>query len=73
MRRFVVEDRTAGEVVMEGRISGAGGVIVSSATRALNAEQVQAIVTAIGRDVAAGNSRGKLTGGNLDWVEVAPQ
>ena len=73
MRSFIVEDRTAGEIVMEGKISGAGGVIVSNATRALNPAQVEAIVGAIGRDVAAGNSRGKLAGGDLDWVEVAPQ
>lgn len=72
MRDFIVEDRKAGEVVLEGKISSAGGVIVTSSTGALDEGKIKVIVSQIGKDVAAGNSRGRLSLGDLDWVEVAP-
>ena len=70
MRNFIVEDRTAGEVVLEGKISAVGGVIVSTSSGTLNEGQIKGIVSQITKDVAAGNNRGRLGTENLDWVEV---
>jgi hypothetical protein len=71
MRDFIVEDRKAGEVVLEGKISGAGGVIVSNATSALDEARIKVIVSQVAKDVAAGKNRGRLSLDELDWVEVA--
>ena len=71
MRDFIVEDRKAGEVVLEGKISGAGGVIVSNATSALDEGKIKVIVSQVAKDVAAGKSRGRLSLDELDWVEVS--
>jgi hypothetical protein len=71
MRDFIVEDRKAGEVVLEGKISGAGGVIVSNATSALDEGKIKVIVSQVAKDVAAGKSRGRLSLDQLDWVEVS--
>lgn len=71
MRDFIVEDRKAGEVVLEGKISGAGGVIVSNATSALDESRIKVIVSQVAKDVAAGKNRGRLSLDDLDWVEVA--
>lgn len=68
MKDFIVEDRKAGEVVLEGKISGAGGVIVSSST--LDEGKVKVIVGQITRDVAAGKTRGRLDLGDMDWLQV---
>ena len=70
MKNFIVEDRKVGEVVLEGKISEAGGVIVTS-SRSLSEVQVEGIVSQISRDVAAGSTRGRVVPGDLDWLEVA--
>lgn len=70
MRNFIVEDRVAGEVVLEGKISAVGGVIVSTSSDTLNEGQIKGIVSQISRDLAAGNNRGRLGTDTLAWVEV---
>ncbi len=70
MKDFIVEDRKAGEVVLEGKISEGGGVIVTN-SKSLSEVQVQGIVNQISKEVASGSTRGRVGPGDLDWVEVA--
>ncbi len=68
MKDFIVEDRKAGQVVVEGKISEAGGVIVVNSS--LDEGTVKGVISQISKDVASGKTRGRLGPGELDWVEV---
>ena len=70
MKNFIVEDRKAGEVVLEGKISEGGGIIVTSTAESLSEVQTQGIVSQISKEVAAGKTRGRVSPGDLDWLQV---
>jgi hypothetical protein len=69
MKPFIVEDRNAGEVLLQGRIGASGTIIVTAMAEALGERRADEILLRVGRDFLAGSTGGRLDDEGLAWFE----
>lgn len=69
MKRFIVEDRREGEILLEGEIGVDGTLVVTEQADALEDDEIRVILDAIQQGVASGHTSGVVGEHGLEWFE----
>jgi hypothetical protein len=70
MRKFQVENRSLGVVVLHGTIAEDGALTIDDVGSSFDPRSLPGILDSIRRDLAEGFNGGKLPQGGFDWFEL---